>query len=387
MKNISKTSQTAGYEPAARSEGPEFTFVVDVSNNHSEVDLTKPSFLGEGKFSLFGIGFNLFGSPRKGKPTTPSAVSISTASLNSSNDGSRPKLSLSQKIKSFFFGPSTADGSSAQATKGTSLLSWFRSKMFGSAPKIITYGKDTQIPDRGSSEFSAEKNPVQINVINEKLNIADWKKANDTATFAKDAARQCSFIFTGKKGTVSSVGMPGVTETEKAARVRTAKQVIKEIALCFLPYFASKSESKASRIEYLHNLENDLMLLNSQGLSAGPTALFFSKHVPENSFFPAGGIAASFTYTKKSNQEITITAKGTLSSNNFQSTLIGKKNGETITPCSENQGTTGNIEMTIKAKVGDDGHITSLTCQSAKVSYQIHEKKSSLFSGLLQRTR
>ena len=378
MGNTPRLSAAAPYQPAASSHSPEGPSVGGAAPDTSTtVDSTARRSLGSGSFSLFGIKLNLFGSPRTTNPPTTSDGLISTESSNGSGTNTQSKLSLSQKISSFFFGLPTTDSSSAQGTKesDSSLLSWF-SKMFGS--REITFGDHDgpTIPERGSWKFTAQNNPAQINVINTNLSMADFKKIGDVVTFENDAGRTASHTLKGgffKQG-LSTLSMSGTTPDERHSRVQRALQIISDLSYQLFPYPESETQSSQAT-----NLKSDLQLLNPQGLMASAMYVFNSSETaPEGKLFAPGGFNGNVTYAQAGSREITITIKGNLSSPSEKgSVLFGKLNGSVASLPSENDRTTGTIEMTLKAQVGDDGHITSLTCQSAKGTYQIHQNPTS----------
>ena len=228
----------------------------DASDASAPDNSTQPSFLGNGSFSLFGMSFNLFGSPR----TAKQSVFIS---LNLPSAGSQPKFSLSQSIRAFFFGPSTTDSSPAQETKesNSSLLSWFHSKMFGSKPAAQpasqSAAKQTKEILKPSSSFnSTGGEPKQLKIVNKE--VQKLQQEEDTKSFDNDVQRTFSVVY--QEGS-STVKLPGETEEEQMAKREEAHSVLSEVSNHL--FLAAEGEPESPRAI---KLDKELYPLNPQGL-------------------------------------------------------------------------------------------------------------------------
>lgn len=399
-------------EASISSGSPVYKPVAD-NENKSPANSNKSFFKG----ILSGLNFMGYFRAASTEPSkqeeanqVASKFPVTTESLNQPSSGSPPKLSLSQRIRSLFFGSLTTESSSAEATKGTGLLSWFSSKMFGSKPaaqpegiltsdsssnpkgtkdqrptsvqfadkgdsilprKITLSGfqinfdkpvhgqtpKDCSktIPEEGSWTFSTRN---QLAIIDQE--VQKLQQQEDTTSFDNDVQR--TFSVACENGT-STVNLPGETLEQQASRKVTAHAVLSEVSNHLFPALEDGTNSpQASK------LHDELHKLNPQGLIGCALKVLSTNDVPEGALSLLGGFTGTLTYAPRNPpREITLTAKGNLKGN----ALRGKLNGLDTTLFSEDYKWTGTIEVIIKAQINDDGSIASLSNLSAEGSYQL----------------
>lgn len=285
--------------------------------------------------------------------------------------GSRPnRPSLLQRIFPWFF--STNTFSEDTGTQNPNFLYFVSQPSASRTERALVNYEEQEIYKTGSWSINAQHNPKQIAVINKSLLIDEFRETGDRHTFAQDAERNVSWVLLDEKGatTLSTADLQDSTTEQKPSLVQQAIAVIITISDSLFPSLKGAKRTIAST-----NLESDLKLLNPQGLIAASVKLFNSNEAPDGVFFPLGGLEGDIIYqiTRKSPPEITITINGTISSTAKVSALCGKLKGEIMTISSDKQTAEGKLAMTLKAKIGSDGQITSLTCQSASGSYLISD--------------
>ncbi|MBX9577985.1 MAG: hypothetical protein K2W97_05875 [Chthoniobacterales bacterium] len=411
-------STPVAYQSLAGSDNAKSPSVVGAANSTSKGDSTKPSFLGSGSFSLFGISFNLFGNSGKAKTPAKPDGSISTESLNASGTNTQPKLSLKQKISSFFFGPPTTDGSSAQKKKesNSSLLSWF-SKMFGSkgtktqgppsvrliddSPEVDTISFNTSEHIQGSG---GEKKDIRIELkressqkitdqeslklasddlaeINQGYHDAEPTEekpqgpqidsfnldANRGFTYRLEKTSLCASSITNQEATLNDSETPG-----KNPRVIKAHQVTDTTAEAIFP--ETDDYDHPDNATFRKTLSNNLKGISQQALFSTPLKVF-TDHPPSPGTCLIQGQAShgDFSYSITGLREITIRAIGTFSKPQ-DNTLIGIVNGNATPLGSENINPQGTVSLDIVAKIGEDGKITALHCTSLETSWNIKSK-------------
>lgn len=380
---------------------------VDKANNPSATgDSTAPRLLGRGTFSLFGIGFNLFGNSGKACPAAKSDVSISTPSFNSPSDDTQPKTFLGRIIKAFSFGTSTTDSSSAQGTKGTSLLSLFRSKIFGSSTVSINIdgqedgGTKADIKRQGSSKIKDSKSLTNVtddlNATNKRcLDTQHPKETEETEdaetkeptlgyldSFDVDASRIFTHSLIPSSFCSSSItnrdmqrpkGSNYYKDITKDPKVVKAHTIINTIAEAVFPDNSDKSDSSDNEI-FRKTLGANLKGISQQALFATPL-LVFNQYPPSNGscLVQGGATGVDFSYSITGPKEITIKATSSYLLP-YGNTLFGVVDHNATPLSSRDLYPTGTISLDIVATIGDDGKITKLNCTSMETSWDIKDR-------------
>ncbi len=208
-----------------------------------------------------------------------------------------------------------------------------------------------QIPAKGSFIFSSTDRVCEQ--INAKLNDMRRDRQQD-GSFDEDIKRKFSIRYEKDElehPQESTPATPALVEE----RANKGNDILTKIGDSL---FSENHQAATTLAQQLHRL-------NPQGLIGCVLDTVASSLAPNGTFCPQGGIKGYISFAKTDDRQLEIQVGGMLSG----SSLIGNFNNN-CTVVMVNSAS-GLIDMTIQAKIGDNGHITSLVCESAKGSYEV----------------